>query len=196
MFFTLLMFCAAGAFSNSTALELRKISPPRPQTVVGSGGQTRGQNPSLAFTAAHVFWLFQREKGGAPRPAVPQETLNQNCMRVRERMRLLGTYSLLVVVVLAVIVYYLLMSFAARAIPPAAKWLLSPAIAAVIIALTVSWYEAGQLATVCAGESGTFRLDTFMWTGLMGFGLTLFIFVLWSLGLRRRSEKRLQAVVE
>jgi hypothetical protein len=189
--------CAAGGFTSAVAFERRAAYPPQLCAHEGSGGLAwvQGTNSALAFT--HVYLFFQREKGGAARPTQPlQENASQNCMRVRERMRELGTYSLFGVVVLAVLFYGLMMSFAARAIPPAVKWWLSPALAAIAVALIVSYYEGGQLADVCAGESRAFRLDIFMETALKGFILTLIIFGLWSLTVWRRGAKRLQTAVE
>lgn len=191
-----LLIAAFGISSYAGVLTSRSNEslPPHSQgTVVRVFTQTLGAGHAPAL--AQVFLLFQRERNPSARTAPQQNNAAQNCMQARSQMRRLGTFSLVGIILFAVVIYAILMSFAPRGIPPLAKWLLSPAFAAVIVALIVSYFEANQLANAC-GESGSFRLDTFLRMGILGFFLTLFIFTLWSVGLRLRGQKRLRIAAE
>jgi|SRR5215213_2041173 len=126
----------------------------------------------LTYPAA-IFLQVERE----PNTIADQGMSGVNCMRARARVRNYGRMSWLVAAAFALLIYYLWLLLAPRFLSSGGKWLISPILASLLVAVLVAAFENSQLTSACE-EPSVWRFDTMSTIFLMNwlfFVLLIFI---------------------
>jgi hypothetical protein len=143
----------------------------------------------LTYPAA-IFLQVERD----PNTAANQGMSGVNCMRARARVRNYGRISWLVATAFALLIYYLWLLLAPRFLPSGGKWLISPILASLLVAVLVAAFENSQLTSAC-DEPSVWRFDTIAMIFLMNWLFFVLLIFIALAGLRYfRLRKRMVAL--
>src|SRR5689334_3934622 len=142
------------------------------------------------YSAAAIFLQVEQE----PNTPVDEGMSGVNCMRARARVRGYERISWLVAAGLALLIYYLWLSLAPRFLPSIGKWLISPLLASLLVAVLVAGFENSLLTSACEESSG-WRFDTMSTIFLMNWlFFVLLIFIALAVLKYFRLRKRMAAL--
>lgn len=145
--------------------------------VVDAQSQHAPQSQGVAPAAGGLIINLLQIDRVAP-PTFPQgQPSGVECMRARSRARNYGRWSWLAAAALALLIYTAWLFLAPRFLPSGGKWLISPILASLLVAVSVAVLENSLLTEGC-GEPSGWRFDTMSTTFLMNwlfFVLLIFI---------------------
>lgn len=145
---------------------------------------------SIRTFSAAVFLQVEEE----PNTPVDQGMSGVNCMRARARVRNYERISSMVAAALALLIYYLWLLLAPRVLSSGGKWLISPMLSSLLVAVLVAAFENSQLTSTCEEASG-WRFDTISAIFLMNWlFFVLLIFIALAVLKYFRLRKRMAAL--
>lgn len=147
-------------------------------------------SPSIRTYSAAIFLQVEQE----PNTPVDQGMSGVNCMRARARVRNYERISWVVAAALALLIYSLWLLLAPRFLPSGGKWLISPLLASLLVAVLVAAFENSLLTGACEEPSG-WRFDTMSTIFLMNWlFFVLLIFIALAVLKYLRLRKRMAAL--
>ncbi|HJP93380.1 MAG TPA: hypothetical protein VJ875_15590 [Pyrinomonadaceae bacterium] len=144
---------------------------------------------TLTYSVAILLQVEQE-----PNTLLDQGMSGVNCMRARARVRNYERVSWLAATALALLIYYGWLLLAPRFLSSGGKWLISPILASLLVAVLVAAFENSQLTQACEEPSG-WRFDAMSTIFLMNWlFFVLLIFIAFAVLRYFRLRRRMAAL--
>lgn len=129
------------------------------------------------------------QEAGAP----AQISSEVQCLAAQSRVRQFRFWSWVVAVVLAYALYWTALSAFSHRLTSLIIWIMTPIIAALLVASVLAYWEDHEFTTYC-NEVSNWRIDSFSLATIRNLAITFLIFGAHSLIRYRRLKERLSAI--